>query len=576
MNRLESVTEMKNILHQFDLQKKIDLLKSWEIFVDQNDCRFHLWTIAMFFGDEIKLLVSKELRSDLTSLIDEENTQLLADIPDYGTWRAKRGNPNYSEYIEAQNGYSKKNDQLRSSITQVDQLRKIVAKFEKYFESADHMFRMFGAWQKVAIEINSQYQTSVKIKSPALDIRDVELCLTWSGIVAQGADFNASIRLLEANVTEYDCCRLLSARAAEKAVEVYYRALKKDVSDISITQLDGTNQSWKDYDLLVGGVALDVKNARRSFSSPDTFVEHCVPKFKIDRKSGKDVSIVGVLSEYAKKMPLLAGKGNCLVLGEVNISTIRQLFIWMKKRFARHLNLDGLWDEKYLPGWLFEYPVEQYEHRQVAISRLDELLVQLKTLGNFPAQDIPGWLLILCPNKTLINSFDLTELRREVILDLQSLEQMAGLSRPTLFVYSMGLLIEAMANGNSTSDVAETLKNLFFCDLDQKSPLGLIDSQGYVSSIIDLLLKVGEEAKHQNFKFVSFNMRSPSILRGKTQSGQLVTLVAYCGGWRTDPVSVKCGASPLFLGKNQTCASCSHLVCDYCGYCSQKCSATVR
>ena len=74
----------------------------------------------------------------------------------------------------------------------------------------------------------------------------------------------------------------------------FYQHYKKKVKDISITQIDENNNSdWKDYDLNVDGLPIDVKNSRQSWKSPDRYTEHCIPRFKQSREH-RDVKIAGV------------------------------------------------------------------------------------------------------------------------------------------------------------------------------------------------------------------------------------------------------------------------------------------
>lgn len=69
-------------------------------------------------------------------------------------------------------------------------------------------------------------------------------------------------------------------------------------TDRCITQLDQEGGDWLTHDLSVDRkISVDVKNARRPVNSKQFYVEHTVPRFKLDR-SGSDVRIAGVLSPY--------------------------------------------------------------------------------------------------------------------------------------------------------------------------------------------------------------------------------------------------------------------------------------
>ena len=133
------------------------------------------------------------------------------------------------------------------------------------------------------------------------------------------------------------------------------------------------------------------------------------------------------------------------------------------------------------------------------------------------------------------------------------------------------LLLESMVRKIPVEQIGPPLKALFFYSATTASPLGLLDTQYYVVGLINMLMKVHEAIIRRQIDFVAFKLPHPSILRGQCESGSWLTLVAYCGGWRSVPVKVMCGASPLFLGKHALCPSCNHLICNFCGYCSQNC-----
>lgn len=92
--------------------------------------------------------------------------------------------------------------------------------------------------------------------------------------------------------------KMLSARTAEKAARKFYEGVSTTVADISITQLEGGRGDWITHDLLLNSsTPVDVKNARRPIHSKRFYVEHTVPRFKLDRQ-GKDVRLAAILSPY--------------------------------------------------------------------------------------------------------------------------------------------------------------------------------------------------------------------------------------------------------------------------------------
>lgn len=448
----------------------------------------------------------------------------------------------------------------------------LLADFRLEFAALQLAAEIKIATLQLAAEIQKTQTKSLVRLARMPSPRDVKLCLAWAGVYSDALT-HPNGTALSAQLEHYEASRLLSARFAELAAADYYVALGHKVTDISITQIEEGTDQWKDFDLLVDGRPVDVKNARRSFSSPESYVEHCVPRFKQARGIDAEVSIVGVLSDYHTAEKIMGDETAYQILGEVRVSDIRQLYVWMRKRFSHLLNLDGLWKAGYQPGWVFEYPKEHYPGRTTATVVMAREIISQFIRANISADSIPGWLLTLCQDRELVGQLKISAEKHRILCDLHSLSEQLGFTRPALFVYVMGFLLESIANEVQANLVEGVLRDLIFVE---GSPLGLEDTQGYIAELVDVLLRVQNESIRQKIKFVAFKLTHPSILRGQRCDGSWMTLLAYCGGWRVFPVKVKCGAAPLFFGQNEVCPSCGHLVCDECGYCSQNCDLVVK
>ncbi len=512
------------------------------------------------------------LERTIEALIAKECANPVVEFEDYGKWRSNHNNADYSEYVKARDSETNRIPSLQNALDNLRWFEKGNESALVQFSSIDDLIRVSVSLSRLAGELGSTGKAETLI-SPAIDTRDSTLCVEWSN---KKANADSASSALSEFLGSYEAARLLSARAAERAAAQYYRSLGEQVTDVSATQLVKSDQQWKDFDLLVGARPIDVKNARKSFSSPDTYVEHCVPKFKIERKYGAEVSIAGVLSDYGTEDQIWSGELKCQILGEINVSSIRRLYLWMRQRFGALLNLDGLWRQGYVPGWMFEYPESHYLQRRETIIRLADALKDARRASKSDDEGIPGWMLTLSANRELIESLRISDTRRKLLRDLHLLNSEVGFSRPSLFLYSMGVMLESMLIDSSSDRTASVLTELLFFDGDETHPLFLLDTQRYVASLIDLLSRVREEVVRSNVRFSSFLMPHPSILRGQREGLGPMTLIAYCGGWREVPTQVKCGAAPLFFGKHQTCASCGRLVCDDCGYCTESCSLVVE
>ena len=263
-----------------------------------------------------------------------------------------------------------------------------------------------------------------------------------------------------------------------------------------------------------------------------------------------------------------------MILGEVSVGEIRKLYRWIKNRFGNLIDLTGLWRPEYQPGWAFEYSSEFYRNRLSCIDKIEDVIHGVMRKG-LVADHFPGWLLALCPSKEFFIDSSLSPTKQEILNDLYDLREKVGYSRPALFVYSMAYILEAIMQNKPWDDTVLILYRMIFA-VDQQqnidpSPLGLADPLRYVASLFMAFEQVFEKIQEDGIKFSSFKLQHPSILKGKTLSGDWVTLLAYCGGWRELPFKVKCGNTPLYLGRHETCLSCGHLICDKCGYCAVDC-----
>lgn len=435
----------------------------------------------------------------------------------------------------------------------------------------NYSYRINGALKLVGV-IHSilQLHTPSKLATSICDLRDLRLCLAWSNKpIPIQPDLDADY--LQRVLGDFDAGRLISARLAEIGAMNYYRALGHKISDISVMQLENTDTRWQSFDLLVDDRAIDVKNARRSFSSPNTYVQHCVPKFKTTRKDNSAIAIVGVLSDYIPSGQLVEFPSNCQILGEVSFPSIEKLRRWALTRFGNFLRLEGMWKPEYQPGWVFEYPQEHYRYRAQAIQEIPDVLRNLIDRGISKAQ-IPKWMLPLCPDRELALSLADGKFTLEALNDLYLLDDTVGFSRPSLFVHIVGLFAETLVNQEPAATIERTVRELLLVGSSHGyRPLGLEDPQDHIGNLLNCLRKICAEVQTQCLDFKALHMTHPSILRGELTDGRWITLMAYCGGWINHPFKVRCGANPLCFGEHGICPECGHLVCDRCGFCSPTC-----
>ena len=349
-----------------------------------------------------------------------------------------------------------------------------------------------------------------------------------------------------------------SARCAELVALKLYRETYTNVEDLSILQaITPSDTRWMIADIAGDGRLIDVKNARRSFSAPDSYSEHTVKKFKVD-PIGTDVIISGFLSEYQKAFPCYFGE--VVWLGETTKKTITALQAKFNSEYLQ-VNLFN----KLVPPWLFEFPIFCYSHRDFALGQVDSPEFVLPK-GNFPI----GLLL-------LTGHIAPTQTKDTLAQEIQMLDQLLKKNerkptRPLLFLHVLDRFCLSIRKQELFPSSA-LMKILYSNDLFN-IPLGVFDPLNIVKELIDVLEKVSKHCRENTMRFSQFKLAGPSILQGQNNDGKWETIYAYCGGWgKLQDTQIKCGQNPLFLGQNKPCDLCGKLICHKCGFCTKICNA---
>lgn len=415
-----------------------------------------------------------------------------------------------------------------------------------------------------------------------LDDRDEKIALDWAGT----------------NKNNAVLAKMLSARAAEKAVIEFYESTGSSVEDVSIRQLDGGPGDWTTHDLLVdSSVSVDVKNARRPVNGKRFYVEHTVARFKLDRKNAH-VKIAGILSPYLQleyiKEPHRAGFKieELTFLGETSRDSVDQLV----KMFGSPTFEITRANERTVPNWVFGYPRAWYRSFSEDVSRfahecewpegeewdyvLDDsekklaapaLCVSGKPLPTVLASKLHGW-----------QSAFYSKIQR-------SLEGSPEL--PIIFLTILSDFLEKLRDSPRNFSPADYRPMLYDKDGERtvSYPLGAIDPLAIVSDLISTLTILWKNRDKTNLEnLTNFRFSGLGILQGREKDQrEWITIIAYCGGtvYQTDeegnvilnidgrPMAQKgkCGHSPLVIGKNTNCQACGKLVCGMCGFCCIPC-----
>jgi len=363
------------------------------------------------------------------------------------------------------------------------------------------------------------------------------------------------------NETEEE--RLLSARLAEKAVASFFRSQGKRVEDISITQIDNSNNGdWEYYDLNICNKPVDVKNARRCEKQYQRYVNFCIPSFKRRRKS--DVQIAGVLSCYDPICDLQNGNGSpVLFLG----TTSKKKHDNLQKEFSESnlLKIDfqtGFDNyKKFLPFWIFDYPDYMYKLRKESLNILKTIpipnlsLYNEKNINPIPAFIAAG----------LKHNYDLSSTLLEFEKILRQNISKNGFSLPIIFLSVLHHFLYVLASDYTDNYDPYQYNKLIFSTNDKTRPLFIYDPLETINELIQCLSILWEERTDglKNYKY--FKLQGFHILLGSTDNKTWVTLLAYCG---------ECGKSPLIFGRHENCPSCYNhkLICPKCDFCSINCS----
>lgn len=387
-------------------------------------------------------------------------------------------------------------------------------------------------------------------------------------------------------IRDQTLAKMLSARIAEKAAANFYRSIGFRVQDISITQLDAQSSDWKYYDLLVENdresLPIDVKNARNPYGENPGYVEHCIPRFKTIRigDQTRDVIIGGVLSPYLR-LEEFSSYSPWNMFKSINFlgETTKDKIINFEKEFTSDVFRLEVINYGTIPPWVFDYPTVWYQG-----CNNSRALIRKTEIDQFPTPEeakllginlIPTFLIcgIQLPNQwaRTLNSWQLA-LYKRLLTVAQS-----GFQLGRIFLTILTHFVE-MAKGKSDSEKYSPTgyRGLFFPNNQiDYYVLGVYDPLSLIKNLCDTLISLWdfvEKGLISLREFISFRFLGLGILQGLSGGNSWKTVIAYCGGTVETARNVKCGRSPLIIGRERSC-SCGKLICSdsKCDFCSENC-----
>lgn len=405
--------------------------------------------------------------------------------------------------------------------------------------------------------------TRISILSGGLDSSDILLADSW----------------LKREPNSKDRYRMFSARNAEKAVAAYFRNAGYSVSDVSISQLDTPHGGeWETFDIRVGALAVDVKNARRSPRNEKSYVSHCVPRFKeekrpIHSKCGThSVRIAGVLSPYLGEQTLRRAGEPLLFLGLTEAPRLDRLDLMLVEgplRLALQQSPNSY--KILLPPWIFDYPKREYTERDAALKLIrDGEWRETKSEVNVSAA------VAAAAGIEFISSSPLRDDHMRFVLTLSARIHEYGLSLPVIYLTVLERFLQSLLSREVFDFTYEDYVSLIFPSSKRTRPLFIFDPLETVHNLLISLSNLWKRRNSELRQMKSFQLCGLNILRGKTDddADHWKTIMAYCGGVNKKAREAKryapCGNTPLILGECDLCKF-GRLICPLCEFCCLEC-----
>ncbi|ANY85436.1 hypothetical protein BB934_45290 (plasmid) [Microvirga ossetica] len=384
--------------------------------------------------------------------------------------------------------------------------------------------------------------------------------------------------------------RYIYARMAEKFVADFYRyQLGVSAVDVSILQVSGRDVRWKTHDI-EADTLIDVKNATVFTSNRRR--HNYVDKFKA--VAGVDVAIAGVLTDGSG--PDREKGIRQTLLGLVTRRDVQESTDAVNTLPDRLFPVTVHYDTGYIPAWAFEIEAYTpdytvlYEWAAILARKPETIMALAIACGRHQECDV--YQVLSQSQRDLVDRFALAVSRssyRKLTIALFALSEFmhsvvrgengAAVIRFIRRMISVENFTDWIrrepAQGSSGSGPFERrhVFKIMEYEIDVDCPGGdsgaLYDPTGSLSDLLKMLEECGERIALSGINFRHFDAPSPYMLLGKTDRGEKLTIYTYCGG--KSKSGFRCDNFPLTLVKHPNCQTCGRLVCNECGYCSERC-----
>jgi hypothetical protein len=291
-----------------------------------------------------------------------------------------------------------------------------------------------------------------------------------------------------------------------------------------------------------------------------------------------DVAIAGVLTDGSR---VKGERGyRQTLLGLVTRRDIQEATDAVNTLPDRIFPVTVHFDSGYIPAWAFELDAYTPGHHvlyewAVILARKPETILALAiACGRHEQCDV--YQVLAQPQKDLVDRLALVVAR-------------SSYRKLTIALFVLSEFMHAIVQGKNGAAVVRFIRKMISVEDFTERKIGeyeiyvdcpggeagaLYDPTNSLKDLLSMLEECGEQIAVSGIAFRHFDAPSPYMLLGKTDRGERLTIYTYCGG--TTESGFRCDNFPLSLVKHPNCQTCGRLICNQCGYCSERCFEKLR
>jgi hypothetical protein len=329
--------------------------------------------------------------------------------------------------------------------------------------------------------------------------------------------------------------RCLAARHAELLVLHVLRSWGRRVEDVSRLAASGSaDQRWKTHDLEVDGLPVDVKNVTFRRDGFQTWTR--VKQFRLQvRYDAARTRWAKNLESFFDEHPHVDAE----YLGSLTSTDIATFSAMARPPLSIEVT-DCTYDGgARFTGWCFALSEDAYGDWDDAFTRFVEALA-VSTKDRPSLSDTQ--LAVLYARGVRMELRESESRLRSECVSLFAIAEMVNRYGRSPRAVVAAILNELQAHLSGQPRLSERLREQLF-PFGKSAPLGVFDPSEGVAAFLESVLEL-VKAPTALAGIRSLQLMSPYWLRGRTESGESVTLIANC---------YDCGAYPLIRGRHSLC-----------------------